>query len=113
MCIRDSHHLERDEESLRHALDSGAAYIGVLGPRPRYEKLLSGLAARGYVPSSAKLSRVHSPVGLAIGAETPSEVAVSILAELLALRHGFEGGFLSGRPGALHAPDDRRFLTSS
>ena len=99
-----NHHLERDEESLRHALDSGAEYIGVLGPRSRYERLLSGLAARGYVPSASKLSRVHSPVGLAIGAETPREVAVSILAELLALRRGFEGGFLSSRPGTLHAP---------
>ena len=74
-----NHHLERDEESLRYALDSDAGYIGVLGPRSRYEKLAAGLAARGYAPSPSSLARVHSPVGLAIGAETPEEMAVSIL----------------------------------
>ena len=40
-----NHHIERDQESLRFALDSQAAYIGVLGPRSRYQKLLDGLAA--------------------------------------------------------------------
>ena len=109
-----NHHLERDEESLRYALDSDAAfYIGVLGPRARYEKLLSDLAAKGYTPSASRLARVHSPVGLSIGAETPHEVAVSILAELLAVSRGFDGGFLSGYSNSLHTPDDRRLLTSS
>jgi xanthine/CO dehydrogenase XdhC/CoxF family maturation factor len=108
-----NHHLERDEASLRYALDSHATYIGVLGPRTRFEKLLSGLAAKGYAPSASRLERVHSPVGLSIGAETPEEVAVSILAELVAVCRGFDGGMLSGFAGSLHAPDDRRLLTSS
>jgi xanthine dehydrogenase accessory factor len=108
-----NHHLERDEESLRYALDSDAAYIGVLGPRSRYEKLLAGLAKKGYSPSASKLERVRSPVGLSIGAETPEEVAISILGELVAVRRGFEGGFLSGFQGSLHTPDDKRLLTSS
>jgi xanthine dehydrogenase accessory factor len=108
-----NHHLERDEESLRYALESGAAYIGVLGPRARYQKLLAGLSAKGHTSSASSLARVHSPVGLSIGAETPEEVAVSILAEILAVRRGFEGGSLSGFSGSLHAPDDKRLLTSS
>jgi xanthine/CO dehydrogenase XdhC/CoxF family maturation factor len=108
-----NHHLERDEESLRYALESAAGYIGVLGPRSRYELLLSGLASRGYVPSASRLASVHSPVGLAIGAETPEEVAVSILAEILAVHRGFTGGFLTGVEGSLHRPDDKRLLTSS
>lgn len=108
-----NHHVERDEESLRFALDSAAAYVGVLGPRSRYEKLLAGLAAKGYVPSAVSLSRVRSPVGLSIGAETPEEVAMSILGEILAVRRGFEGGFLSGSSGSLHRPDVIRRLTSS
>jgi len=108
-----NHHVERDQESLQFALDSDVAYIGVLGPRPRYEKLLAGLAAKGYVPSASSLLRVHSPVGLSIGAETPDEVAVSILGEILAIRRGFEGGFLSGSSSGLHRPDDKRLLTSS
>jgi xanthine dehydrogenase accessory factor len=108
-----NHHLERDEESLRYALDSGVAYIGVLGPRSRYEQLLTGVAAKGNTPSASELARVHSPVGLSIGAETPGEVAVSILAEILAVRRGFEGGFLSGFAGSLHTPDAKRFLATS
>jgi xanthine dehydrogenase accessory factor len=108
-----NHHLERDEESLRYALESDASYIGVLGPLSRYQILLSGLASKGYVPSATRLTRVHSPVGLSIGAETPEEIAVSILAEILAVHRGFAGGFLSGVEGSLHTPDDKRLLTSS
>jgi xanthine/CO dehydrogenase XdhC/CoxF family maturation factor len=108
-----NHHLERDEESLRYALESDAGYIGVLGPLSRYQMLLSALASKGYVPSAAQLAHVHSPVGLSIGAETPEEIAVSILAEILAVHRGFTGGFLSGVEGSLHAPDDKRLLTSS
>jgi xanthine dehydrogenase accessory factor len=108
-----NHHVERDQESLRVALDSEAAYVGVLGPRSRYQMLLAGLAAQGYVSSASSLSRVRSPVGLSLGAETPEEVAVSILGEILAIRRGFEGGFLSGSVGSLHRPEDRRILASS
>jgi len=108
-----NHQVERDEESLRFALDSDAPYIGVLGPRSRYKKLLAGLAGKGCVPSDASLARVHSPVGLSIGAETAEEVAVSILGEIVAVQRGFAGGFLSGSDRSLHRPDDRRLLTSS
>jgi xanthine/CO dehydrogenase XdhC/CoxF family maturation factor len=50
---------------------------------------------------------------LSLGAETPEEVAVSILGEILAIRRGFEGGFLSGSDSSLHRPDARRLLASS
>jgi xanthine/CO dehydrogenase XdhC/CoxF family maturation factor len=108
-----NHHVERDEESLRYALESDAGYVGVLGPRSRYLMLLKNLAAKGYVPSASQLARVHSPVGLAIGAETPEEIAVSVLGELIAVSRGFRGGLLSGSEGRVHAPDDNRLLTSS
>jgi xanthine/CO dehydrogenase XdhC/CoxF family maturation factor len=108
-----NHHVERDRESLRFSLESDAAYIGVLGPRSRYQKLLAELAALGYTPDALKLSRVRSPVGLSLGAETPQEVAVSILGEILAIRRQFEGGFLSGSVRGLHRPDDSRRLTRS
>jgi xanthine/CO dehydrogenase XdhC/CoxF family maturation factor len=108
-----NHQVERDQASLRFSLESDAACIGVLGPRSRYEKLLAGLAAQGYVPDASKTSRVRSPVGLSLGAETPQEVALSILAEILAIRRGFEGGFLSGSVRSLHRPDDRRLLAKS
>ena len=97
-----NHHLERDEESLRFGLESEAAYIGVLGPRARYEKLLAGLAERGYQPGASTLARVRSPVGLSLGAETPQEVALAMLGEILAVRRGFDGQFLSGSTRSLH-----------
>lgn len=97
-----NHHLERDRESVRYALSTGAAYIGVLGPRARYEKLLAQLADDGFRPAPAALARVRSPVGLSLGAETPEEVAVSILGEMLAVQRGFAGGFLNGRTTSLH-----------
>lgn len=108
-----NHHVERDRESLRFSLESEPAYIGVLGPRSRYERLINGLAAQGYVPDPSKTARVRSPVGLALGAETPEEVAVSILGELLAIRRGFAGGFLTGSIDSLHRPEDRRLLARS
>jgi xanthine/CO dehydrogenase XdhC/CoxF family maturation factor len=108
-----NHHLERDQECLRVSLESPAAYIGVLGPRSRYEKLLAGLAERGYRPAPSMLARVRSPVGLALGAETPQEVALSILSEILAIRRGFQGGFLSGTRDSLHYSGDSRRVTRS
>jgi xanthine dehydrogenase accessory factor len=99
-----NHHLERDRESLRFALESRAAYIGALGPRARFQKLVSALEEEGYRPDVGALARVRSPVGLALGAETPEEIAVSILGEMLALQRGFDGGFLLGRETSLHRP---------
>ena len=107
-----NHHVERDQESLRFSLESDAAYIGVLGPRARYDKLRTGLAEQGYVPDPSKAALVRSPVGLSLGAETPQEVALSILGELLAIRRGFDGGFLSGSVGSLHRPDSRLLASS-
>jgi xanthine/CO dehydrogenase XdhC/CoxF family maturation factor len=97
-----NHHLERDRESLRFALESGAAYVGALGPRSRFQKLLGGLHEQGVVLDPAQVARVHSPVGLALGAESPEEIAVSIMGEILAIQRGFDGGFLAGCDGSLH-----------
>jgi xanthine dehydrogenase accessory factor len=108
-----NHHLERDQESLRFALESDAGYIGVLGPRARLQNLLARLAGQAFVPSPAAMSRVRSPVGVALGAETPAEIAVSVLGEILAIRRGFSGGFLNGAAGTLHKSADRRLLASS
>ena len=108
-----NHHLERDRESLRFSLESDAGYIGVLGPRSRYDTLLSGLASQGYIPDPQRLQSVRSPVGLSLGAETPAEIAVAILAEIVALRRGFAGGFLSGSVDSLHVADGNRLLARS
>jgi xanthine/CO dehydrogenase XdhC/CoxF family maturation factor len=108
-----NHHLRHDRESLRFALESDASWVGVLGPLSRYQKLLAGLQAEGYAPDLAARAKVRSPVGLAVGAETPEEIAVSILGELVALQRGFDGGFLTGRTTSLHRPAENRALARS
>ena len=90
-----NHHLERDTASLGFALSSPAPYIGVLGPRARFEKMLGALE-----DAPAEDERVYNPIGVDVGAEAPEEVAVSIVAELLAVRGGYEAGFLRDRDGA-------------
>jgi xanthine dehydrogenase accessory factor len=70
-------------------LQSKAGYIGVIGSRRRWATTVSGLKEKGL--SEAEIARIHSPMGLELNAETPEEIAVSILAELLILKHGGDG----------------------
>lgn len=99
-----NHHLERDAASFAFALKSPAPYIGVLGPRSRYEDILSQLTDEGTTISKTDKARVRSPIGVDIGAETPEEIAVSVLSELLAVRGGYAAGFLNDRSGKIHHP---------
>ncbi|WP_135228408.1 XdhC family protein [Deinococcus fonticola] len=97
-----NHHLDRDRLCLHHALKSGAEYVGVLGPRSRAQDLLDALRAEGVTFTEVEMSRLRSPIGLRIGAEAPEEVALSVLAELMAWRRGYDGGFLNGHAGRIH-----------
>jgi xanthine dehydrogenase accessory factor len=78
-----------DVEGLPALLDSPAAYIGVIGSRRRWALTRKKMIEMG-VPSE-KLDRIHSPIGLELNAETPEEIAVSILAEIIMLRRGGDG----------------------
>jgi xanthine dehydrogenase accessory factor len=73
-----------DEAALRRVLSSPAPYIGMIGSCRKRDVVFDRLRASGV--SDALLDRVHAPIGLEIGAETPEEIAVSILAEIVALR---------------------------
>ena len=85
-----------DIAGLPALLDSPAAYIGVIGSKRRWMTTRKALLESG-VPE-AKLARVVSPMGLELNAETPEEIAVSILAEVLMLRNAGSGGRMSVRP---------------
>jgi xanthine dehydrogenase accessory factor len=78
-----------DVAGLPALLESQAGYIGVIGSRKRWNTTVKELNQQGI--SEEKLARIHSPIGLGIGAETPEEIAVSILAEILML-HGDGSG---------------------
>jgi xanthine dehydrogenase accessory factor len=75
-----------DQEALRAVVGSQAAYVGMIGSRRKVRTTYERLLAEG-VPHSA-LERVHAPIGLDIGAQTPAEIAVSILAEIIWVRKG-------------------------
>lgn len=75
-----------DDPALEAALRSEAFYVGALGSRINQEKRRARLAAAG-VPAE-RIARLHGPVGLAIGAATPAEIALSIMAEITAVRRG-------------------------
>jgi xanthine dehydrogenase accessory factor len=78
-----------DVAGLPALLDSQAGYIGVIGSRKRWNTTIKALNQQGI--SDEVLERIHSPIGLGIGAETPEEIAVSILAEILKLRTSGSG----------------------
>ncbi|GAC1447333.1 MAG: XdhC/CoxI family protein [Ktedonobacterales bacterium] len=90
-----------DGEVLRAALEGRAAYIGMIGSPSKVRTIFRTLLAEG-VPQ-ADLARVHAPIGLDLGAETPDEIALSIAAELLMLRRGGAGGALRDRHQILEA----------
>jgi len=75
-----------DEAALRRVLNSPAPYIGMIGSCRKRDVVYGHLRADGVAESL--LARIHAPIGLEIGAETPEEIAVSILAEIIAIRSG-------------------------
>jgi xanthine dehydrogenase accessory factor len=78
-----------DVPGLPALLASRAGYIGVIGSRRRWTMTVNGLKEKGL--SDAQIARIHSPIGLELNAETPEEIAVSILAEIIMLRNGGDG----------------------
>src|SRR5436189_3391963 len=75
-----------DLEALRALAPRDLRYLGLIGSRAKVARIYDQLSA-GQMPA-AMLTRVHAPIGLDIGAVTPQEIAVSILAELIAVKHG-------------------------
>ena len=96
-----SHDPKFDEPALLAALRSGAGYIGALGSRRTHEDRTARLREAGVTDD--ELARIASPCGLDVGARTPAETAVAILAEILALRAGRAGGRLVDADGPIHA----------
>ncbi|MGH7493382.1 MAG: XdhC family protein [bacterium] len=79
-----THDAKLDDPALKFALQRQPAYLGVLGSKRTHEKRIKRLKAEGI--SDDQLARVHAPVGLEIGASTPAEIALSIMAEIVARR---------------------------
>ena len=89
-----------DEPALIAALDTEAFYIGALGSRRNQERRRERLLEAGV--SEEKLARIQGPCGLDVGADSQAETALSILAEILAVRGQREGGFLKDAKKRIH-----------
>jgi xanthine dehydrogenase accessory factor len=101
-----THRYTLDMEWFRELLPSPTTYLGVLGPRRRWQQMQVDLAAGGEVFPEQDFARVHSPAGLDIGSETPEEIAMAIMAEIQAVMASRAGGFLRDRDVAIH-PEGR------
>jgi xanthine dehydrogenase accessory factor len=93
-----------DAAGLPALLKTRAAYLGVIGSRRRWATTLKALKAEGV--DRRQLSRIHAPVGLELNAETPEEIAVSIMAEIIMLRNAGSGKPMKIPPGELTASGD-------
>ncbi len=99
-----THDPKFDEPAILGALQTDAGYIGAVGSRKtnvdRRERLLEAGA------TGEQIARVHGPIGLNIGGGTPEEMAISILAEIIAVRNGRAGGSLKEAKGSIRSDGD-------
>jgi xanthine/CO dehydrogenase XdhC/CoxF family maturation factor len=102
-----SHNYDYDRDVLKKLLLSSSPYIGILGPRKRFDKMIGELKTAGISLTPDHYHRIHSPVGLDIGAETPDEIAVSIIAEIQGKFSNRSGGFLKYRNAPIHKRDSK------
>jgi xanthine/CO dehydrogenase XdhC/CoxF family maturation factor len=97
-----THNYLHDVDLLRQLLRAPLSYLGILGPKQRTVKLLGELCAQGHLFTDAQLARLHSPIGIDLGAETPDEIALAIIAEIKAACASRRGGFLRDRNTPIH-----------
>jgi xanthine dehydrogenase accessory factor len=95
-----THDPKLDDAALVLALRSDAGYIGAMGSRRAQAKRRERLLAKGI--EDADLERVSAPIGLDLGALTAEETALSIIGEIVAMRHGRNGGRLAHAQGRIH-----------
>jgi xanthine dehydrogenase accessory factor len=103
-----THEPRFDDPTLQALLQSDVAYIGAMGSRRAHAERIERLREAGF--GDQDIARISGPIGLDIGAKTPEETAVSILAEVIAARHGRSGGRLSERGQPVHSLRERGSL---
>jgi len=100
VCVL-THDPKFDVPAIEGALRSRVGYIGVMGSRKTHAKRMERLAEVG-VTDPEQLDRIMAPIGLDLGARSPEETAVSICAEIIALRTGRQAPSLREGSGAIH-----------
>ena len=108
-----THRYVSDRAFLKHLIPSPIRYLGILGPKTRMAKLWQDLAQQEVTVTAEQKQRVYNPVGLDVAAETPEEIALSIIAEIQAVIGGGKGSFLRDRAGSIHTPIQHSWATSA
>jgi len=103
LAVVMTHHYVHDVPLLRALIVRPLAYLGLLGPKQRAEKILADLAAGGVTISPEQRARLHAPVGLDLGADSPEQVALAIVAEMQAVLRGRDARPLRERARPIHS----------
>lgn len=107
-----SHNFAKDLLYLQALKETSPVYIGLLGPAQRREKLLSAFIEYFPEVTDRFLDAIHGPAGLNLGAETPQEIAISIIAEILSVIRGQNPIPLQAKKGAIHDDPKRKKINA-
>jgi xanthine/CO dehydrogenase XdhC/CoxF family maturation factor len=97
-----THNYYYDFTALERFISTPCNYIGILGPKKKWHKMLDDLKEKGIIMEGERIHKIYGPVGLDIGAETSEEIALSIVAEIKAVFSNREGSYLKERPTEIH-----------
>ena len=106
VCIVMSHNYHYDLSVVKQLLQTNVHTIGILGPKKRWQKMFDELSNEGIEISKQDMEKIYAPVGLDIGAETPEEIALSIIAEIQSILTKTNGVSLRSKIGTIHEHDD-------
>lgn len=98
-----THNYNYDGAMLKELIQREISFIGMLGPLKKLQRMLDEFKADGLVLTEEQMARIHSPVGLDIGAETPEEIALSILAEIKTVFSGRNAKSLKDHAATIHS----------
>ncbi|MDO9373988.1 MAG: XdhC family protein [Ferruginibacter sp.] len=98
-----THNYNYDMAMLKELVKRDLVYVGMLGPTKKLQRMLNEMSEENIHLDERQRAMIHSPVGLDIGAETPEEIALSILAEIKAVLAGRQGKSLKGQPSSIHS----------
>lgn len=102
-----THNFDYDLEIMKGLFPYSLPYLGVLGPRKKLEKLIENLEKSGIQLEEAQLQRIYGPMGLNVGAESPEEIALSIVSEIMTVLSGQHPTHLRNRQGPIHIDENR------
>jgi xanthine dehydrogenase accessory factor len=103
-----THNYLDDLEILKMLIPTNIRYLGCLGSKKRIAKLLQDLSTQGVEYTQKELEKLHAPIGIDIGADTPEAIALSIIAEIQAVLANRDGGFLKHRTEPINQPNPVR-----